>query len=379
VRRRVWRAGLLLWLCVVLLAACGLGPASARPPQTGDGWQTARPASVGLDARRLNQVVARIRDGTYPDVHSLLIVKDGRLVFEQYFSGYTWNYAGDQFRGDLIDFSRDTRHNLASVTKSFTSALVGIAIDQGLMGGVDDEVFTYFPQYAHLRDGQKDRITLEHLLTMRSGLGWNEMDVFYDDPQNDLIQLFRVPDPVAHILAKPLVGEPGVDWYYNGGNTNLLGEAIRQATGQRMDAFAEKYLFAPLGITNYAWDFLNAGVIHASGNLQLRPRDMAKFGLLYLDGGQWNGQRIVSQAWVEASTRAHAALSADAGYGYQWWLRTYEDGSKAVDAFFAAGWGGQRIYVFPALDMVVVLTGGGYVDEVPLNEILTRFILPAVQ
>jgi CubicO group peptidase (beta-lactamase class C family) len=377
--RMVWRAWLPVWLCVVLLAACGLGPASARPPQTGDGWQTVSPASVGLDAEVLDQAVAHIRDGTYPNVHSLLIVKDGQLVFEQYFRGYAWNYAGDQFRGDLVDFRRDIRHNLASVTKSFTSALAGIAIDQGLIGGVEDQVLGFFPQYAHLRDGQKDRITVEDLLTMRSGLEWNEMEVFYDDWQNDLIQLFRVPDPVEYILAKPLVSEPGTTWYYSGGNTNLLGEVIRQATGQRLDAFAEQHLFAPLGITNYAWDFLNAGVIHASGNLQLRPRDMAKFGLLYLNGGLWNGQRIVSQAWVEASTRAHAALSSDAGYGYQWWLRTYDDGSKTVDAFFAAGWGGQRIYVFPALDMVVVLTGGGYVDEVPLNEILTRFILPAVQ
>ncbi len=366
-------------LCVALLAACGLGPASSPPPQTGDGWQTASPASVGLEARLLNRAVARIRDGTYPNVHSLLIVQADLLVFEQYFRGYTWDYAGDQFRGDLVDFDRDTRHNLASVTKSFTSALVGIAIDQGLIGGVEERVFAFFPEYVHLQDGRKDRITLEHLLTMRSGLEWNEMEVFYDDLQNDLVQLFRVPDPVEYILAKPLVSEPGTGWYYSGGNTNLLGEVIRQATGQRMDAFAEEHLFAPLGITNYQWDHINADVIHASGNLQLRPRDMAKFGLLYLNGGLWDGQRIVSQAWVETSTRAHATPRGGGGYGYQWWLRTYTAGTQAVDAFYAAGWGGQRICVFPALDMVVVFTGGNYVQEDPVDEILTRFILPAAQ
>jgi CubicO group peptidase (beta-lactamase class C family) len=376
---KLWRVWLPLWFCVVLLAACGLAPASARPLQTGDGWQTASPASVGLDARQLDRAAARIRNGTYPNVHSLLIVKDGQLVFEEYFPGYAWSYAGEQFRGRLVDFDRDTLHNLASVTKSFTSALVGIAIDQGYIDGVEDRVFDFFPGYAQLREDAKDRITLEHLLTMRSGLEWNEMEVFYDDRQNDLIQLFYVPDPVEYILAKPIVSEPGTDWYYSGGNTNLLGEVIRQATGQRMDAFAAQTLFAPLGITDYEWDQLNAGVIHASGNLQLRPRDMAKFGLLYLNGGLWKGQRIVSRAWVEASTRAHTPTSWGGGYGYQWWLRTSEAGSQAVDAFYAAGWGGQYIYVMPALDMVVVFTGGNYVQEEPVDEIITRHILPAVQ
>ena len=370
-------------LCVLLLAAlpaaCGPVATSGPPPQTDDGWQTADPASVGLDAGQLQQAVSRIRDGTYQNVHSLLIVKDGKLVFEEYFRGYTWNYAGEQFRGDLVDFDRDTRHNLASVTKSFTSALVGIAIDQGFIGAVDDPVFAYFPEYAHLQDGAKGRLTLEHLLSMTSGLEWNEMELPYDNASNDLVRLFYVSDPIEYILSKPLVAEPGTAWYYNGGNTNLLGEVIRQATGQRMDAFAAQALFAPLGITNYEWDHINADMIHASGNLQLRPRDLAKFGTLYLNGGVWHGQRIVSQEWVEVSTQAHATPRWGGGYGYQWWLATYDFGSGTTDAFHAAGWGGQRIIVFPELDMVVVFTGGNYVDDDPADEIVTRFVLPAVQ
>lgn len=367
-------------LFAALLASCGGAPTSGIPPQTGDGWQTADPAEVGLDARKLAQAVARIRDGTYQNIHSLLIVKDGKLVFEEYFRGHTWSYAGDQFRGDLVEFDRDTRHNLASVTKSFTSALVGIAIDQGLIRGVEDRVFAYFPEVAHLQEGAKDRLTLEHLLTMTSGLAWNEMELSYDDARNDLIQLFRVPDPIAYILSKPLVAEPGTAWYYNGGNTNLLAAAIRQATGRRLDAFAAEHLFAPLGITNYQWDFINPDFVHASGNLELRPRDMAKIGALYLNGGVWNGQRIVSAEWVAASTRAHATAPAwFDGYGYQWWLHTYEAGGRAYRAFFAAGWGGQQIAVFPELDMVVVLTGGNYAGETHVDDILTRHVLPAVR
>jgi CubicO group peptidase (beta-lactamase class C family) len=364
------RPKIVLWglLCAVLLAAqpiaCGPAPTAGIPPQTDDGWQTADPASVGLDASELNRAAARIRDGTYQGVHSLLVVKDGKLVFEEYFGGYTWDYDGDQFRGDLVDFDRNTPHNLASVTKSVTSALVGIAIDQGFIRGVEDKVFAYFPEYAHLQEGAKSTLTLEQLLTMRSGLAWNEMELPYDDRRNDLIRLFLVADPVEYILAKPLVAEPGMAWYYNGGNTNLLGEVIRQATGERMDAFAAHALFAPLGITDYAWDWINPDMVHASGNLQLLPRDMAKFGFLYLNGGVWDGQRIVSQAWVEASTQAHATPRWGGGYGYQWWLRRYDAGPEEVDAFYAAGWGGQRIAVF---------------DEDPVDEILTRFILPAVQ
>lgn len=373
------KALLLALLCAILIAACGPESTSPTPPQTDDGWQTADPASVGLDVKKLEQAVARIHDGTYQNVHSLLVVKDGKLVFEEYFRGYTWDYADEQHRGDLVDFDRDTTHNLASVTKSFTSALIGIAIDQGFIRGVEETVFSFFPEHADLKDERKDRITLEHLLTMRSGLEWNEMELPYSNNRNDLVRLFSVPDPIEYILAKPLVAEPGTAWYYNGGNTNLLGEVIRQATGQRMDAFAAQYLFAPLGITTYEWDHINADMIHASGNLRLRPRDMAKFGYLYLNGGVWNGWQLISQEWVEASTQAHVTPSWGGGYGYQWWLQTYDASSKDVEAFYAAGWGGQRIIVFPSLDMVVVFTGGNYVQDEPVDEIVTRFILPSVQ
>jgi CubicO group peptidase (beta-lactamase class C family) len=146
-----------------------------------------------------------------------------------------------------------------------------------------------------------------------------------------------------------------------------------------MDAFAAQTLFAALGITDYEWDMINPDMIHASGNLKLRPRDMAKFGLLYLNGGVWNGEQVVSQAWVETSTRTHVDPQWFGRYGYQWWQRTYDVGSEEVHAFCAAGWGGQMIIVFPSLDMVVVTTGGNYVQEDPVEEIVTRFILPAVQ
>jgi CubicO group peptidase (beta-lactamase class C family) len=371
---------LVVLVCAALLASC-CAPAhtSSTPKQTGDGWQTASLDEVGISEEKIDQAVARIQDDTYSNVHSILIVKDGKLVFEEYFDGYVFDYNGDEYRGAFTEFGVDTTHNLASVTKSVTSALVGIAIDQGLIEGVDEPVFAFFPEYASLNDEEKDAITLYHLLTMTSGLEWNEMELSYGDTRNDLIQLFIVSDPKAYILSKPVASEPGTEWYYNGGGTNLLGEAIREVSGLRMDDFAEAYLFDPLDITNYEWDYINSDMVHASGNLRLRPRDMAKFGYLFLTRGVWKGERVISEEWVEESTKKHVSPSWADGYGYQWWLKTYRSDSISVDSFYAAGWGGQRIIVFPSLDLVLVFTGGNYVGQEPVDEIVVRYILPAVQ
>jgi CubicO group peptidase (beta-lactamase class C family) len=353
----------------------------ARKPireQTDEGWPTASLYAVGINEKKIGEAIERIHDRTYQNIHSILIVKDGKLAFEQYFGGYAWDYNSDRFRGEFTHFGVDSLQNLASVTKSFASVLMGIAIDCGFISGVQEKVFTFFPEYAGLRGEVKDRITLYHLLTMTSGLEWNELELAYDDPRNDLIQLFNVSDPQEYILSKPVVNEPGTQWYYNGGGTNLLGEIIRKATGLRLDDFAAKYLFAPLDITNYAWEHINPDMIAASGNLNLRPRDMAKLGYLFLKGGVWKGKRIVSEKWVEESTQRHASPSAEEGYGYQWWLTTYHSDSTSVDSFCAAGWGGQRIEVFPRLGLVVVLTGGNYVEEDPVDEIIAHYILPAV-
>jgi CubicO group peptidase (beta-lactamase class C family) len=335
-----------------------------------------------MDPGPLSDLMERIGREEYQNVHGIVIVKDGKLVFEEYFAGHRWSYQADEHKGQRVQFDADTLHNLASVTKSVTSALVGIAIDRGLIDGVEARAFDFFPEHASLRDSTKDGITLWHLLTMTSGLEWNEGEYGYEDRRNDLIQLFYVPDPVEYILAKPAVARPGKKWYYNGGNTNLLGEIIKKAAGQRMDALAQEHLFAPLGITSYEWDHINADVIHASGNLQLRPRDLAKFGYLYLNDGVWQGDQIVSTEWVRQSTRAQTAIPGRAsteGYGYQWWVKAYYLGSTPMTCFYAAGWGGQRIAVFPELDMVAVLTGGNYVGRTPVDEIINEYILPATR
>ena len=166
----------------------------------------------------------------------------------------------------------------------------------------------------------------------------------------------------------------------------LLGEVIRKATGLRIDHFAEQYLFTPLGITEYEWIYINHNIIQASGSSYLRPRDMAKFGYLYLNDGVWNGERVISKKWIEDSIKAYLSVSPDwwaneygDRYGYQWWLRTDYSNSTPYHSYLRTGWGGQRISVYPNLDMVVVLTGGNYAMPEPVNEIITKYILPAVR
>jgi CubicO group peptidase (beta-lactamase class C family) len=172
---------------------------------------------------------------------------------------------------------------------------------------------------------------------------------------------------------------PGTTWYYNGGATVLLGEVIRRASGLGVEEFAAQHLFEPLGISDYRWFYINPELVFTAGNLRVRPRDMAKLGQLFLNGGTWEGERVVSQAWIDASTKAHSSTFWPADYGYQWWVHTYQSATASYDVFYADGWGGQRIIVFPASEMVVVFTGGNYNQPHPLDDLIQEHILPALE
>jgi CubicO group peptidase (beta-lactamase class C family) len=355
------------------------------PLQTDDGWQTASLASVGMDVTALINLMENLREIGEHRIHSLLIVKDGKLVFEEYFQGDKFNLA--QFTGET-GFDRNDTHNLCSVTKSFTSALIGIAIDKGLIESVDQNVFDFFSEYSHLLTNapQKGDITINHLLTMTSGLEWDDETYSYFDPRNDMYQLFNNVNPIRYILSKAIVETPGTIFAYRNCNTNVLGEIVHKATSQRLDKFAEDNLFRKLGITDFEWQMLPNNVVFCSGDLRLRPRDMAKFGYLFLNGGMWKDERVISQDWINISTQKLIDPNnystnytwAD-GYGYQWWV--WEDiHGVEYHAYFASGWGGQWIIVCPSENMVVVSTAGNYYTEMimPIESILVRFIIPSV-
>lgn len=324
------------------------------PEETGDGWECAGLEDVGLDKEHIIHCVKQIRAGKYKDTHSLLIVKNGKLALEEYFGaeGAIWSPFVNQV-------FRDRVQQLASVTKSVNSALIGIAVEKGMIPSIQDPAFGVFPEYASLLDDEKNKILIEHLLTMSAGLEWNELDVPYSDPQNEVNKMNQSSDPIQYCLGKSMVFKPGEKFNYHSGLSVILGEILKRSSGIPADTFAEKYLFNPLGISEYKWSKSHGGLVQTGGGLALRARDMAKFGQLYLNSGQWQGQQIIPEEWVKTSTRIQIKKLVG-GYGYQWWRRIFKVHGKLMDPYYAIGNGGQFIMVFPTLDLIVVSTAQNY-------------------
>jgi CubicO group peptidase (beta-lactamase class C family) len=353
----------------ITLAVAVLGTAACQAQATDD-WELATPASVGLDSALLEQLRRDGANGTFPNIHAVLVARDGRLVMEEYFNG----------------FDRETRQYTASVSKSVGSMLLGIAIAKGLVpgveaGGVHAPLIDVLPSYAPaLTDPDKQGLTLHHVLTMSAGLEWDEQSLPYSDPRNDWIQASRSEDPVGFMLARPIVAEPGSSFNYNGGLAITLAHLVEHGAGMAADRFAEQYLFSPLGITDFEWEHLPNGMTDTDGGLHLRPRDMAKLGQLYLNGGLWRGSRVVRESWVRESVREHIVTEGQPNYGYQWWCGDFHYADRSAYTFFASGHGGQKIYVFPDLDLVVVLAHEVFdnpMGEVHNSAILARYVLPA--
>jgi CubicO group peptidase (beta-lactamase class C family) len=349
----------------------------AIPPSLGDGWTTGAPEQMGLDRRRLEQMTDSIRSHPEDNVHAVLIERDGRLVYEEYFSGK------DQRRGrplGVVTFTRDTLHDLRSVTKSVMSALVGVASASGAIPSLDAPLLDYFPEYTDLQAPERRRITIRHALTMSAGLEWNE-DLPYTDPKNDEIVMDGSPDPVRYVLGRPIVAAPGTIWRYSGGTTEVLGAILQRATKQSLTDYARTVLFSPLGIADFEWIGSGAMPSAASG-LRLRPRDLARFGSLYLHDGQWNGRQVLPRTWVRESTERRLTFPGQEarGYGYQWWHTCYATPSGIVEAPTAVGNGMQRIFVLRAQRTVVTVLSGRYNDRSinPPERLLLDFILPAL-
>jgi CubicO group peptidase (beta-lactamase class C family) len=322
------------------------------PEATGDGWDTGHLSDYGLDLEAIRELVAHVEDGSYPNVHGVLIARDGVLLLEEYFPGY--NSAGT-----YVSYDRETLHRCFSVTKSVNAALIGIAIDDGLIAGAQEQISSYLPEYSDIFvDPDKDRLLLHDLLTMSAGLEWDELTYPYGDPNNSHYWLRRSPDPIRYTLEQPAAADPGIQFAYNSGLSLTLGRIVENATGERADLFAEDHLFAPLGITDYSWTLWGDGeTLNTGGGLSLRPRDMAKFGQLYLNGGRWGAVQVVSEDWVSESVRRHTQYCC---YGYQWWRIRFELDDQTLDSFVGIGYGGQYVFVFSELDLIVVLTGGNY-------------------
>ena len=335
---------------------------SSRDYWPTDGWRSRTPGDQGMSASVLNEMMDLIEEQEYP-IDSILIIKNGYSVFEEYPGRYFYN---------------TSLKLLHSVSKSFVSILIGIALQQGLLDNVSQLVLDFFPEYEFANpDPRKDSITIEHLLTMTPGYDWDEWSAPYDDPENNtLVAMMYSSDAVQYVLDRPMVYEPGEHWAYNGGASVLLGAIIQQIYDDSTRDVAEEHLFAPLGVDYFSLYILPSLWYNTMGGLSLNTNAMAKLGFLYLNNGTWNGTQIVPADYVTNSIEPieHPnPLGPQFGYGWHWWLR--ED----LGIYFAYGRYGQKIMVSREHDMVVVFTANvGDYEYDPEFDLYNNYILRSI-
>ena len=323
-------------------------------------WRRAEPAQVGLDADRLSNLVQRLESNAIPGIHSLAVVRHGYVAVEEYFNGS----------------SASVVHTMQSVSKSVTSLITGIAIDEGKLA-TTTRIFDLLPAYDTLirGDERKRGITAGHLLQMRAGIN------FYEQPyEGSPLQRLNASsgDWVVHALGEPMNAAPGELWQYNSGGVIALAKTVQVATGVRWYQYAREKLFNPLGITTQYWFIARYdSLAHTGGGLHLQTMDLARIGYLVLRNGNWNGTQIVSEAWLRESTRAYSSGTYALGgyntsYGYLWWLMPVGNENMIV----ASGNMNQWLFVLPGKDLVIAVTGANNNTSVP--DFVYRDILPAI-
>jgi CubicO group peptidase (beta-lactamase class C family) len=322
-----------------------------------DGWRSTSPEAQGMSSVQLQTMEAHIRQLYWGHlVRSVLIIRNGYIVWETYFDPA---------------YGQNQKTNIYSCTKSVISSLIGMAIDEGHITGVNETMVSFFPDRTIAnRTSEKEAITIEQLLTMESGLAWYEWPY---GPTSSFTYMVNSPDWVQYTLDQPMRYAPGAVWDYNTGGSHLLSMILNQTAGNTTLTYADSHLFHPLGITDYTWETDPQGVVFGGSNLHLTPRDMAKFGLLYLNNGTWNGEQLVPAPWVNASTANHGTPYNDTdtiGYGYQWWL------NRPIDYYLALGYNGQQINVVPEHNLVVVFTAE--YEDASFSAILEDYILTAI-
>jgi len=338
-----------------------------QPEALRDGWRTARAASVQLDEAALTQLVQSIMDGDpaarRPNlIHSVLVAHRGRLVLEEYFHGYT----------------RDTPHDIRSAGKTFASIMLGAAMESGAPITPETRVYELMAPLGPFEnaDPRRDHMTIAHLLTHTAGLACNDND---DASPGNEGQLWSQENPNFwhYTLNLPQVHEPGARYAYCSANLNLVGGALRQATGESLPELFDRTIARPLAFGPYYWNVMPNGEGYLGGGAYLRPRDLLKVGQMYLDGGVWRGRRIVSREWVERSTSPRIEISpattglgeeefqnfyASGVDGYAWHRYGVRVGDRVVEEYEANGNGGQLLIVVPEYELVVVFTGANYMQ-----------------
>ncbi|MCZ4410669.1 serine hydrolase [Cryomorphaceae bacterium 1068] len=335
------------------------------PEMTSDGIETGNINNVIENPETIFEMVKETIKGNYPDVHSILVYKDGKLVLEEYFYGY----------------DKNTMHQLRSAGKSLKGILLGIAIDKGYVKSENDKLIPYFsskyPEIANI-DERKKRITIKDFLMYRHG-----MDCENNNPESagNESAMMQSEDWVKHTLDLPMVSEPGQFSSYCTGCSLTINSLIEEATGQKIEDFAQEHLFEPLGISNYKWTFEpNPSSINTFNQLYATPRDLLKLALVNKEKGQWQGKQIVSKEWLDKTFTTYKG-----DYGYFWQHKYYLRDGKEYNSFLATGNGGQKIQIWPQLDMITIFTGGNYNSyaiygkSTPPNEMVPKYILKTLE
>jgi CubicO group peptidase (beta-lactamase class C family) len=358
------------------LAVLSSTAATSQTQPSSNDWPKASAAESGLSKAKLDSMDAAIHSGEFKKIGSVLVARHGKLAHESYFDG-----------------DKSTLRNTRSATKSITDIVVGIAIDEGKLSGVDAKILALLPDHARRvkdPDPRKGRISVEDFLTMSSPL---ECDDWNDASRGNEERMYLVEDWAQFILDLPIRGrmhvgehlEPppyGRYFSYCTGGVFTLSEVLEKATGMRTDLYAQRKLFAPLGITNVEWVYSPMNIAQTGGGLSLTSLDLLKIAQLYLDGGSWRGTRVVSESWVRSSIQPHARIDDTTEYGYLWWLKAFKSGDKSYPAFFMSGNGGSKVVAIPELDMAIVITSTNYnargMHE-QTEKILTEYVLASVE
>jgi len=291
----------------------------------------------------------------------------------------------------MVSFKPDTLHDLRSVSKTIVGLLYGIALAEGKVPRPEDPLFQSFPEYADLAaDPERSRWTVHHVLSMTMGTDWDELNTPYTDPANSEIAMDRAPDRYRYVLDRPVVMEPGKRWIYNGGATALLGRIIAKGTGKSLRDFAREVLFDPLGMGPTDWFTGRDGELIAASGIRMAPRDLARIGHLMLRGGVWDGRVMVPAEWIARCTSSVVPVDEIRSYGYHWYMGRWQFerptaprwNRRQLEHFWsAAGNGGQRLFVFPGLDLAVATTAGNYDtpdQRVPPTRVVNEVVLPSL-
>lgn len=319
-------------------------------------WKYSTPGEQGFNTSKLNSLTEYVTNG-YPQTTSVLVIRNGYIVYEHYFSGD----------------DNTSLHHVFSVTKSVTSILIGILLDKGFLTDINQKILDFFPNRTFQNvNAEKKDITIYNLLTMTSGIQWDELSISYNDPLNSFTIMSNTPDWTQYYLDLPMAYNPGVHYEYSTGSSQVLSAIIQKVTNMTTFNFATKYLFNPLGINSSEIDWLsdNSGVTRGGVGLYLTTKDMAKIGYLFLNNGTWNKNQIVSKNWVINSTTNHSP-SPNNPYGYQWRIH--------FNGFSALGYGSQRIYVVPQENLIFVMTAFLFGNDIsPGNILVNSIVIPAI-